>query len=879
MGGAKPVRVSATARTSPPVFRDPFGGPGDFADLKSFQSGEFSILQQIAGIDARERVTKPYEECPPLRACLKPIEQAVGSVPLLFYRGDPNEDRKAEVIKASDSQLGALVRLFQKPTGIHTRSQFFSAGVLHRKLDGEDFWFCFDKNLQPIPDRGQDQIELPAMILPVRGRVVLHDVDAMGLPSVWRFGLQGGRTIEAPVHTVIHFKDYNPDDPLRGLGDAESLLADIDYWWQAMRYNRALAKNSGDPGGYFINDGATSLAPPEASALEARTNQEFTPDKAGRRRLLPKGLKYQANTISPKDMHFVELMKWTRDMIASVLGVPLPVIGVLDHATLANFQDSIRMFWEGGNGILPYLATVEDVLIERFVRRLRLPGVDNVYARFDTRKIKALREDNSKQFELAQKLAAAGIGLSLEESLKLVGLDSDTTKMPFAKVRTIAAGVVPIESVFDADGKPAVAAEPAEGAPKLDENGQPIADVGAALPGGAPVQDTALNGAQVSALLEIVAQISEGLLTVEGAIAIMRVAFPTIDEAEARRIAEGAIAKPPEPDPAAPAPGADGENPPPADPPKTDAPAEEPDPEKAIQTRDAATDDDPETKAALERRSYWEARAARLDLGEQRMRRAYKAFRRKYERAQLARLRAATGEKSATKAADDGPPPLDGTPRFTDADVQDLLLSDAEWVAKLRAAVDDPIARIFADALEDLATDLGTEPLSSGSHAIVEMVGKQSIKLAEDHMGTLAAQVREVLVEELSKANSTGSVSAALTERLSEVEDALSASWSDRVTRGNLIARTETAKAANGARVEQMKADGITQHEWVTSKDENVRESHQALDGKTVPIGVEFAPGLKQPGDPDADVGEVANCRCLSRPVLNTEGGGTPAEE
>lgn len=875
----RPVRASQSARVSPSSLIDPLLMPGQRFDVKSFQSGGFSLLQMIASIDSRETITKPYEECPPLRACLKPIEQAVGSVPIVFYEGDPNEDKKAAPIGTDHPRFGGIVKLFQRPSPVHTRSQFFSAGVLHRKLDGEDFWFGFDAKGKPIEDRGLEQIELPASILPVRGRVVGMEVDQRGMPRLWRFGLQGGGTVEAPASTVIHFKDYNPDDPLRGLGDAESLVADIDYWWQAMRFNRALAKNSGDPGGFIINEGATSLAPQEASALEKKTNKEFSPDQAGRRRLLPKGLKYQPNNIAPKDMNFVELMKWTRDMIASVLGVPLPVIGVLDHATLANFQDSIRMFWEGGNGILPYLATVEDVLNEWFIRRLRIPGVDNVYARFDVRKIKALREDNSKQYELAQKLASAGIGLSLEEALKLLGLDSDTSKMPYAKLRTVPATVVPIEAVVGEDAKPRAEAEPVEGEPALDENGQPIATPGAApVTGAVAVQDTALNGAQTASLLAITEAVSEGTLKPDGAVAMILAAFPTISEDLAKRIVAGVNEKPPEPEPAPF--GGDGEKPPPADPPKTDAPAEDPKDEKAATiTRDASEPVDEAKAAAIaERRTYWAARSSNLlERGERDIRRAYKAFRRKYERAQLARLRASVDGKSITKAADG--PPLDGTPRFTAEDVADLLLSDAEWIAKLKASVDKPIARIFAFALEDIAGDMGTEPLDVGASTIVQHIEAQALKLAQDHMGTLAGQVREVLIEELSKANSTGSVSAALTERLSEVEDELSKTWSDRVTRGNTIARTETARATNGARYDQMRADGVTKHEWVDSNDDVVRESHRDLDGEVRRIGEDFKPLLAVPGDERAPASETVNCRCLSRPVIEPNEGGTPAEE
>ena len=62
--------------------------------------------------------------------------------------------------------------------------------------------------------------------------------------------------------------------------------------------------------------------------------------------------------------------------------------------------------------------------------------------------------------------------------------------------------------------------------------------------GGEVVADTGLNGAQISALLEILAAVSAGTLTVDGAVRLILVALPMLDEEDARAIAEGAIELP-----------------------------------------------------------------------------------------------------------------------------------------------------------------------------------------------------------------------------------------------------------------------------------------------------------------------------------------------
>lgn len=83
------------------------------------------------------------------------------------------------------------------------------------------------------------------------------------------------------------------------------------------------------------------------------------------------------------------------------------------------------------------------------------------------------------------------------------------------------------------------------------------------------VQDTALNGAQIGALNEIILAVAEGKLPPESAIVEVTIAFPTIDESEARKLIEPAakmFADRPEPVQAQPAPvKAEDEEPPAAE--------------------------------------------------------------------------------------------------------------------------------------------------------------------------------------------------------------------------------------------------------------------------------------------------------------------------
>jgi len=53
---------------------------------------------------------------------------------------------------------------------------------------------------------------------------------------------------------------------------------------------------------------------------------------------------------------------------------------------------------------------------------------------------------------------------------------------------------------------------------------------------GEDVAKTALNGAQIKSLVELVAQVTEGTLDRKSAVEIIQVSFPTVDSAQAEKL-------------------------------------------------------------------------------------------------------------------------------------------------------------------------------------------------------------------------------------------------------------------------------------------------------------------------------------------------------
>lgn len=202
-----------------------------------------------------------------------------------------------------------------------------------------------------------------------------------------------------------------------------------------------------------------------------------------------------------------------------------------------------------------------------------------------------------------------------------------------------------------------------------------------------------------------------------------------------------------------------------------------------------------------------------------------------------------------------------------------LVRADADWREQLWGAAKKPILRALEEAASAAAQQVEAVVQIDATHpAMLRFLAQKELLLKEGPMSVVAQQVRRALVLGLAEAPSTGTLADRVRAVFEELEGELEA-LADRLgTRAAMVARTETASAANAARVEQWHAAGIAQHEWLTAGDEIVRDSHQ-IDGEVVVIGERFSNGMRQPGEPGQPAELVIGCRCTTGPVIHEPAG------
>jgi HK97 family phage portal protein len=163
-------------------------------------------------------------------------------------------------------------------------------------------------------------------------------------------------------------------------------------------------------------------------------------------------------------------------------------------------------------------------------------------------------------------------------------------------------------------------------------------------------------------------------------------------------------------------------------------------------------------------------------------------------------------------------------PGVTKAVTKDKTVDDAIQEAVLKPT--DVLVQAFRELLEGVLLEQGAEALSElglevgfeGGSFIERWLTEKMITFTDVVLNEHLEEVREALIEGVRDGESI----TQLAERLDE--------WTGgRKRKAMVVARTEVIGAANEGRTAAYQEAGITEHVWITSRDDAVRDSHARL--------------------------------------------------
>lgn len=151
-----------------------------------------------------------------------------------------------------------------------------------------------------------------------------------------------------PAEQVVYFRGYNPDNPRTGCSPVESLRRILLEEWQANSYREQMWRNGARVSGYLSRPvDAPRWSDPGRARFKLDWQGQYAGDgpNAGGTPILEDGMTFNAAAFSPEQAEYIGARKLTREEVAAAYHVPLPMVGILEHATFSNIKEQHKQLY------------------------------------------------------------------------------------------------------------------------------------------------------------------------------------------------------------------------------------------------------------------------------------------------------------------------------------------------------------------------------------------------------------------------------------------------------------------------------------------------------------------------------------------------------
>lgn len=293
--------------------------------------------------------------------------QAYGNIGWLF--------RGASVI--ADSVARTKWHLYKVPNGDATKKQEITSHImldvmkqvnpfwtwyeliylqaLYYVLVGETF-LAFDLNKYKVP-----QYVWP--LLPSRMNIVREQ--SSQYISYYEYMMGGGERMRLEIPEVLHIKNSNPANPMRGIGAGNALSTDLRIDTFSGKYQEKVYHNDGMPG-VVIEVGGEIPSEIERKQIEREYHESHAGWRNARKTAFAwGGAKVHTIAMSNKDLDQWRTTEARGQKILNVLGVPDVIAGKEGSYNKATAEIAKRIFAE--NTILPILTHIQEAFTEQWL--------------------------------------------------------------------------------------------------------------------------------------------------------------------------------------------------------------------------------------------------------------------------------------------------------------------------------------------------------------------------------------------------------------------------------------------------------------------------------------------------------------------------------
>ena len=229
-------------------------------------------------------------------------------------------------------------------------------------------------------------------------------IEPIGDSWLWAEGIRmrGSRgKIDVPIENVVLFHGYSPTDSRWGVSPMETLRGILAEEFEAGRYRQQLWRNGARFPGYISR-------PKDAGQWSDGARERFRSDwrglysgsgpGAGGTPLLEDGMSFSPTGVTPAQAQYLESRKLTREEVAAAFHIPLPMVGILDHATFSNIAEQHKQLYQDTLG--PWLAMIQDEIGLQLIPEFDSSG--RVYVEFNlSEKLRGSFEEQATSLQTA----------------------------------------------------------------------------------------------------------------------------------------------------------------------------------------------------------------------------------------------------------------------------------------------------------------------------------------------------------------------------------------------------------------------------------------------------------------------------------------------
>ena len=169
----------------------------------------------------------------------------------------------------------------------------------------------------------------------------------------------GGRKLQLRADQVVHFRGYNAGSSVVGLSPLETLRRVLAEEQAMGDYREHFWQNAARIDGVIERP---LEAPEWSETARERFRAEFGAlysggDNSGKTAILEEGMTWKEAAFNAQESEYLGGRKLTREECARAYHIPLPMVGILDHATFPTSRSSIRTCTRDALG--PWLAMIE----------------------------------------------------------------------------------------------------------------------------------------------------------------------------------------------------------------------------------------------------------------------------------------------------------------------------------------------------------------------------------------------------------------------------------------------------------------------------------------------------------------------------------------